>query len=80
MSGSVPGDSKINMTALVYKSSNEYLARHPVRNRRDLLQHANALIGRFHSGSPDIAINHDQYLDDACDSCSAPIDCGYNPD
>ena len=54
-----------SMAALVRESVSEYLARRPVRNRGDLLQRANALTGRFHSGSPDIAINHDQYLDEA---------------
>ena len=57
-----------SMADLVRESVSEYLARRPVRDRRDLLQRAHALTGRFHSGSPDIAINHDRYLDEAYDS------------
>ena len=57
-----------SMAHLVRESVSEYLARRPARNRGDLLQRANALTGRFHSGTPDIAINHDRYLDEAYDS------------
>lgn len=57
-----------SMADLVRESVSEYLARRPERNRRDLLQRANALTGRFHSGSPDIATNHDRYLDEAYES------------
>ena len=57
-----------SMADLVRESVSEYLARRPARNRSDLLQRANALTGRFHSGTPDIAINHDRYLDEAYDS------------
>ena len=57
-----------SMADLVRESVSEYLARRPARNRGDLLQRANTLIGRFHSGTPDIAINHDRYLDEAYDS------------
>ena len=57
-----------SMADLVRESVSEYLARRPVRDRRDLLQRADALTGRFHSGSPDIATNHDRYLDEAYDS------------
>lgn len=57
-----------SMADLVRESVSEYLARRPVRSRLDLLRRANALTSRFHSGSSDIAINHDQYLDEAYDS------------
>ena len=57
-----------SMADLVRESVSEYLARRPARNRSDLLQRANDLTGRFHSGSTDIAINHDRYLDEAYDS------------
>ena len=57
-----------SMADLVRESVSEYLARRPARNRGDLLQRANALTGRFHSGTPDVATNHDRYLDEAYDS------------
>ena len=57
-----------SMADPVRESVSEYLARRPARNRGDLLQRANALTGRFHSGTPDVAINHDRYLDEAYDS------------
>lgn len=53
-----------SMADLVRESVSEYLARRLARNRVDLLKRANALTGRFHSGSSDIAINHDRYLDE----------------
>ena len=57
-----------SMADLVRESVTEYLARQPARDRRDLLRRARNLTGRFHSGCPDIAKNHDQYLDEAFDS------------
>ena len=53
---------------LVRQSVTEYLARRPVRDRRVLLARASALSGRFHSGYPDVAENHDQHLAKAYDS------------
>lgn len=57
-----------SMADLVREIISKCLARRPARNHSNLLQRANALTGRFHSGSPDIAINHDRYLDEAYDS------------
>ena len=53
---------------LVRESVAEYLVRRPVRDRRALLARASALTGRFHSGYPDVAENHDQHLAEAYDS------------
>ncbi len=57
-----------SMADLVRESVSEYLARRPAWNHGDLLERANTMTGRFHSGSSDIAINHDRYLDEAYDS------------
>ena len=57
-----------SMADLVRESVSEYLARRPERDRRALLRRARALTGRFRSGYPDLAKNHDQYLDEAYDS------------
>ena len=57
-----------SMADLVSESVSEYLARRPAWNHGDLLERANAMTGRFHSGSSDIAIKHDRYLDEAYDS------------
>ena len=56
------------MADLVRESVSEYLVRRPVRDRRALLGRARALTGRFHSGYPDVAENHDRHLDEAYDS------------
>ena len=53
---------------LVRESVSEYLVRRPARDRRALLGRARALTGRFHSGYPDVAENHDRHLDEAYDS------------
>lgn len=47
---------------LVRTSVTEYLARHPARDRRDLVRRARELVGRYHSKRPDLAENHDHYL------------------
>jgi len=52
---------------LVRVSVTEYLARHPARDRNDLVRRARELVGRYHSKSPDLAENHDRYLADAYD-------------
>ncbi len=56
------------MADLVRESVAEYLARRPARDRSALLDRARALTGRFHSGYPNVAENHDQHLDEAYDS------------
>ena len=45
----------------------EYLARHPTRDRDDLMRRACEIVGRYHSKHPDLARNHDHYLADAFD-------------
>ena len=57
-----------SMAELVRESVTEYLARRPAEDRRALLGRARALTGRFHSGYPDVAENHDRHLDEAYDS------------
>ncbi len=57
-----------SMADLVRESVAEYLARRPMRDRRELIRRARDLAGRYHSGCPDVAENHDRYLEDAFDS------------
>ena len=58
-------DEERSMADLVRESVTEYLARRPVRDQGALLGRARALTGRFHSGYPDVAENHDRHLDEA---------------
>ncbi len=53
---------------LVRESVSEYLARQPVVDREELVRRALAAAGRFGSGVPDLAENHDRYLEEAFDS------------
>ena len=57
-----------SMADLVRESVTEYLARRPMRDRRELIRRARDLAGRYHSGCPDVAENHDRYLEDVFDS------------
>lgn len=41
--------------------------------RRALVACARGLTGRFHSGFPDVAENHDQHLDEAYDWCDKRV-------
>ena len=41
--------------------------------RRTLVACARGLTGRFHSGYPDVAENHDQHLDEAYDWCDKSV-------
>ena len=57
-----------SMADLVRECVDEYLARRPTPDVRELALRARALRGRFRSGCPDLAEAHDRYLDDAFDS------------
>ena len=56
------------MADLVRESVSEYLAHEHVVDREDLKRRARLLAGRFRSGHPDLAEQHDRYLDEAFDS------------
>ena len=56
------------MAELVRESVAEYLARRPAPDVREFARRARDLEGRFRSGCPDIAEDHDRYLDEAFDS------------
>ena len=56
-----------SVAELVRECVGEYLARRPVPEVRELARRARDLEGRFRSGCPDIAEEHDRYLDDAFD-------------
>ena len=57
-----------SMADLVHESVSEYLARRQVWDRRELARRALALAGRYRSGCPDLAEDHDEHLDEAFDS------------
>lgn len=50
---------------LVRQSVDEYLARRPTADRAELIRRARGLVGRYRSGVPDLAEDHDRHLDDA---------------
>ena len=56
-----------SMAELVREGVAEYLARRPTPDIRELAHRARGLRGRFRSGCPDLAEDHDRYLDDAFD-------------
>ena len=56
------------MAELVRESVAEYLARRPAPDVRELARRARDLEGRFRSGCPDLAEDHDRHLDEAFDS------------
>ena len=57
-----------SMADLVRESVSEYLARSHAVDRGELARRALALAGRYRSGCPDLAEDHDRYLDEAFDS------------
>ena len=57
-----------SMAELVRESVAEYLARRPAPDIRELARRAREFKGRFRSGCPDFAEEHDRYLDEAFDS------------
>ena len=56
-----------SMADLVRESIAEYLARRRSPDVRDLVRRARSLKGRFRSGCPDLAEEHDHYLADVFD-------------
>ena len=54
-----------SMADLVRESVTEYLAKRPGVSRDELEARARSLAGSFRSGHPDLAENHDRYLDEA---------------
>ena len=57
-----------SMADLVRACVADYLARRPIAERAVLSRRARAVAGRFRSGCPDLAEEHDRYLDEAFDS------------
>ncbi len=57
-----------SMADLVRACVSDYLARRPIAERAVLSRRARAVAGRFRSGCPDLAEEHDRYLDEAFDS------------
>ena len=53
------------MAELVRDCVAEYPVRRPAPDVRELARRARSLQGRFRSGCPDLAGQHDRYLDDA---------------
>ena len=56
------------MAELVRESVAEYPVRRPAPDVRELARRARNLEGRFRSGCPDLAEDHDRHLDEAFDS------------
>ena len=61
-------DEERSVADLVRQSVAEYLIRRPTVDRAAQVQRARDLIGRYRSGIPDLAEDHDRYLDDAFDT------------
>ena len=61
-------DEERSVADLVRQSVAEYLIRRPTVDRAGQVQRARGLIGRYRSGIPDLAEDHDRYLDDAFDT------------
>ncbi len=57
-----------SMADLVRACVTDYLARRPLADQAALARRARDLAGRFRSGCPDLAEEHDRYLDEAFDS------------
>lgn len=57
-----------SMSDLVRESVSEYLTRRRAVDREDLARRARALAGRFCSGDPELAEQHDRHLDEAFDN------------
>ena len=57
-----------SMADLVRESVTEYLARRRTVDGDQLVRRARELAGRFRSGHPDLAEDHDRHLTDAFDS------------
>ena len=61
-------DEERSVADLVRQSVAEYLIRRPTMDRAEQVERARGLIGRYRSGIPDLAEDHDRYLDDAFDT------------
>lgn len=51
-----------SVSDLVRESVARFLDETPRANRRELAQRADALIGKFRFGAPDLAADHDRHL------------------
>jgi len=57
---------KMSVSAVVREAVDERLAQSSVRpSREELVQRALAAVGRFRSGSGDVATRHDEYFADS---------------
>lgn len=54
-----------SVSDLVRESVVRFLRETPRANRLELARRADALIGKFRSGTPDLAVEHDRYLEEA---------------
>ena len=55
------------MAALIHKAVNQFLlTRRP--DRYSLYKQAQAVVGKYEAGLPDVATDHDRYLEDAFQS------------
>ena len=61
-------DRGVSMSELVRQSLDQFLLAAGITDDRHLRIRALAASGRFHSGRPDIATDHDEYLPEAFSS------------
>ena len=59
--------SERSISALVRESVDRFLSRESRPDRQELVRRACEVRGRFRSGVPDLAQDHDRYLADAMD-------------
>lgn len=55
-----------SVSDLVREAVTRFLGETPRADRRESARRAEALIGKFRSGAPDLAAEHDRYLAEAC--------------
>lgn len=57
------------MADVVRESVGEYLARHAGPDREEVRRRALGVVGRYASGVPDLAAEHDRHVAEAVERC-----------
>lgn len=55
----------LSQSELVRQAVDEWLSKERSCPRAELVARARSVIGKYHSGIPDLAVNHDKYLEEA---------------
>lgn len=58
-----------SMADVVRESVGEYLARHAGPDREEIRRRAREVVGRYASGMPDLATDHDRHVAEAIERC-----------